>query len=55
MDSIDKIQEEGIPPREVSWIDEDSEDERDHDTLSDEGEEDSEDALDAMWIGKEEL
>ena len=41
MDSIDKMQEEGIPPREVSWIEE--------------GEEDPEDALDPMWIGKEEL
>ena len=55
MDSIDKMQEEGIPPREVSWIEEDSEDERDHETLSEEGEEDPEDALDLMWNGKEEL
>ena len=48
-------QEEGIPPREASWIEEDSEEELDNATLSDEVEENEQHTLDSMWIEKEEL
>ena len=53
------LQEEGIPPREASWIEEDimedSEEELDNATLSEEGEEYEQQTLDSMWIEKEEL
>ena len=48
------MQEEGIPPREASWI-EDSQEERDHEALGDDGEEYQQDELDTMWTEKEEL
>ena len=48
------MQEEGIPPREASWI-EDSQEERDHEALGDDGEEYQQDELDTMWTDKEEL
>jgi len=51
-------QEEGIPPREASWIEEniveDSQEERDHETLGDDGEEYQQEG-EAMWTEKEEL
>ena len=50
------MQEEGIPPREASWIEEniveDSQEERDHEELGDDGEEYQQEA---MWTEKEEL
>ena len=53
------MQEEGIPPREASWVEEDiiqdSEEESDHEMLSEEGEEYQQEALDSMWAEKEEL
>ena len=53
------LQEEGIPPREASWIEEDliedSEEELDNATLNEEGEEYEQQTLDSMWIEKEEL
>ena len=56
------LQEEGIPPREASWIEEDftedtedSEEELDNAMLSEEGEEYEQQTLDSMWIEKEEL
>ena len=53
------MQEEGIPPREASWIEEniveDSQEERDHEALGDDGEEYQQDELDTMWTEKEEL
>jgi len=52
-------QEEGIPPREASWIEEDiiedSEEELDNAMLSEEAEEYEHQTLDSMWIEKEEL
>ena len=50
-----KMQEEGIPPREATWIGEDSEEERDDETLNEGVEEHPEDALGTMWTEKEEL
>ena len=53
------LQEEGIPPREASWIEEDiiedSEEELDNAILSEEAEEYEHQTLDSMWIEKEEL
>ena len=53
------MQEEGIPPREASWIEEDviedSQEERDHETLSEGGEEYQQDPLDSFWTEREEL
>ena len=53
------MQEEGIPPREASWVEEDitedSEEESDQEMLSGEGEEYQQEALDSMWAEKEEL
>ena len=53
------MQEEGIPPREASWVEEDitedSEEESDQEMLSEEGEEYQQEALDSMWAEKEEL
>ena len=58
-DLIDWMQEEGIPPREASWneedIIEDSREERDDDTLSEEDEVYQQDALDTIGIEKDEL
>ena len=53
------MQEEGIPPREASWNEEDfiedSREDRDDDTLSEEDEVYPQDALDTFGIEKDEL